>query len=284
MFATGALPQHVTLPNWLTNGALNTFSRPRGPAFVTVGDNDEPYMTVAFTTGYGGPNYVLQRYFTEMGDKFHKELNPDPVALLENVLKDTYFTGLKDALDPDPAPPKKPKKPAPKTNGTGTPLPPPMGKFPPPPILPGGMGVDSDTRGATIVTDTEDPVVTLRKKRARLNIKANATAWALFYFLSRAKPNELKAYIDELNKLPRDLPIDGRTSYNAFIHVFKLSATPDGPADPDRMKKFAKEWLDYISSVPAAGYDVPLLPPEPKKDHKIDPKTGKEVDPDRPNG
>jgi hypothetical protein len=258
LFTTGALPQHVTLPNWLTIGALNTFTRPRGPAFITVGDDEKPYVAVAFATGYGVPNYVLQRHFTEMGDRSHNELNPDPVALLENVLSDAYFNGLKGAIDPDPAPPKKVKKPAPKEAKDTTQ--PPPGGLPPPKAGP----------AVTVIADDEDPAVTLRKKRARLNIKANATAWALYYFLARAKPNELKAYVSELNQLPRDLPIDGATAYKAFIRVFDLSATRGGPADPARMKKFAKEWLEYIASVPTVSYDVPLAPPEPPK--KDDPK------------
>ena len=59
------------------------------------------------TTGYGGPNYVLQRYFKDFLDK--KEFNADRAALLKNVLTDAYFRGLrdpKDATDPDPYKPE----------------------------------------------------------------------------------------------------------------------------------------------------------------------------------
>ena len=241
MYVSGVLPKHVTLPNWLTNGAVNFFTRPRGPAYVTVGDDDKPNMHVALTTGYGGPNYVHHRYFRDLTAK--KELPASSDRLLENVLGDVYFNGIKNGDDPDPAPPsKKAKQPAAVGmggDGGGQPMPPMVG-------------------GATPPTDQEDPAITLRKKQNRLEIKAHATSWALYYYLAKSQPEQLKRYVAELNKLPRDLPIDGRTAYAVFIRVFKLSATDDGPADPAALKKFADEWLAYIGTVQQAGHDVPL--------------------------
>jgi hypothetical protein len=261
LFTTGVLPRHVTLPHWLTQGAVNFFTRPRGPAYVTLGDDDKPFMTVAFSTGYGVPNYVLQRYFRDMAT--NKELNQDRTKLLENILTDAYFTGLKDAIDPDPAPPVKKKSAGPPaTPPTGPGMPPsgPGGPTPIGPMGPGGM-----FPGATITTDTEDPVTAQRKKRSRLDIKSQATAWALYYYLARGRSAELKQYIAELNKLPRDLPIDGRTAYATFVRVFKLSKTENGAADPDLMKKFAKDWLVYMDTIPRVGHDIPLVVPEPPK-------------------
>ena len=288
LFATGVLPKHVTLPNWLTQGSVNTFTRPRGPAYITKGDDEKPYMAVAFGTGYGVPNYVLHRYFKEMGDDFHKELNPDPAKLLENVLTDAYFAGIKDGVDPDPAPPAKAKKPS-----TGIVAGPGPGPGPAPgpgpglglgavgpggrPGGPGSAGGPPPAAGGPMgppaggpmgpqnygPTSPDDPIVLQRKKRERLTIKSQATAWALYYYLARFRAPELKQYVAELNKLPRDLPIDGRTAYAAFVRVFKLSATEDGPADPARMKQFAKDWLDYMNTVSLVSFDVPLVVPPP---------------------
>lgn len=256
MYTTGTLPKHVTLPTWLTNGAVNFYTRPRGPAYITVGDDDKPNMHVAISTGYGGPNYVLQRYFRDFGTKKElPSLNPqkpeayelDSARLLENVLGDVYFNGIKNGDDPDPAP-KKAKK---IDSGTQ-----PVVPVPGQPMVPGGM---------VPATNQEDPVAALRKKQQRLAIKANATSWALYYYLTKSKPDHLRQYVAELNKLPRDLPIDGHTAYAVFVRVFKLSATEDGPADPKAMKKFADEWLEYIGTVPLIGHDVPLTIPEPPK-------------------
>ena len=259
LYTTGVLPRHVTLPTWLSNGSVNFFTRPRGPAYVALGEDEKPHMSVALTTGYGGPNYVLQRYFRDLAAK--KELPADPARLLENVLGDVYFTGIKTGDDPDPAPPGKPKKAAPATGAPGSnpgpgPGPGPIG-MPPRPGDGGMPGAQSDQ---------EDPAITLRKKQQRLAIKANATSWALYYYLAKdeVRAAQLKEYIAELNKLPRDLPIDGRTAAAVFVRVFKLSVAPDGPADPALMKKFAAEWLGYINSVPLTSHDIPLTVAAPK--------------------
>ena len=75
----------------------------------------------------------------------------------------------------------------------------------------------------------------------------------------------MKQYIAELNKLPRDLPIDGRTGYITFVRIFGLAA-PDGTPDPSRMKSFASEWLEYITTIPVTSFDIPLVKPAaPKK-------------------
>lgn len=281
LFAAGKLPKHVTLPNWLTNGAVNFLARPRGPAYVTVGEKDVPFMHVAFTTGYGVANYVLHRTFRDLDA--HGELNADRARLLENVLADAYFAGIKDGDDPDPLPPSKKKSgtgtippkiggggsgpigPPPMPGGGGPPPMPGAGGPPPmpgggsPPLVPGGIG--QPTAGS----DDEDPVVTQRKKRDRLALKSQATSWALYYFLANEKPALLEKYVAELNKQPRDLPIDGRTAYGVFVRVFDLAAAPGGAADPERMKRFAKEWLDYLKTVAPVGFDVPLVVPEPPK-------------------
>lgn len=267
LFATGGLPTHVTLPEWFANGSVNYFARPRGPFFVKVGDDDKPFMSVALSTGYGVPNYLLQRAMRDLDER--KELNADRAKVLENVLTDAYFTGLKDVLDPDPAPPKKkvvPKGPAGPMQPGG---PGPMGLgFPPPMGFPGGRdgeGPISPGGPAAGPGGSEDPAVARRKAQNRLELKAQATAWSLYYFLARAKQAELTAYVSELNKLPRDLPIDGKTSFAAFVRAFKLSSTPDGPADPALVKKLAAEWFEYATTVPPASIDIPLVVPEPPK-------------------
>jgi hypothetical protein len=261
LFATGELPAHVTLPEWFANGSVNYFARPRGPLFVNVGDDEKPFMSVALTTGYGVPNYLYQRAMRDLDER--KELNADRAKLLENVLSDAYFNGLKDAIDPDPAPPKKKVQPK-----GGQPGPGPMG---PGPIRPAGPGSSSSPPGpmnpegpatGPVGTAVEDPVVAQRKARDRLALKAQASAWSLYYFLARAKQPELVAYVAELNKLPRDLPIDGKTSFAAFVRAFKLSTAPDGPADPALLKKLAAEWFEYMTTVPSASIDIPVVVPE----------------------
>ena len=75
----------------------------------------------------------------------------------------------------------------------------------------------------------------------------------------------MRQYLAELNKFPRDLPIDGRTASAVFVRVFGLSGKTEGVADPAALKQFADEWYGYISTVPAAGHDIPLPVAEPPK-------------------
>ena len=105
LYVTGRMPRFVELPEWLTHGSGNFFARPKDPAFIADAENKWS-MAVAMTTGYGGPNYTLQRYFRDLYEK--KDLHPDRGQLLKNVLTDAYFRGLrdpKDATDPDPIKP-----------------------------------------------------------------------------------------------------------------------------------------------------------------------------------
>jgi hypothetical protein len=243
LYATGRLPRHVSLPGWLTDGAAATFTRPRDPAFTTDGEG-KWWMTVSTGAGYGGPNYVQHRYLRDLLDK--KELDPDRAALLRNVLTDAYFLGLRDprnVLDPDP----------PVVGKVGVEV---GGKEVVPPAK-GPFGVPMDVGPpAAPVPPAEDLVALQRKKRERLAVKAHATAWGLYYYLSRDKPAELAKFTAELSGYPRDLPLDGPTVTAAFCRAFGLDGSPKS------LKEFADGWLEYMS-VAQVGHDIPLVEPKP---------------------
>jgi hypothetical protein len=239
-------------------------------------------MHVATATGYGLPNYALQRYFRDLVEK--EELNPDRAALLRNVITDAYFRGLRNPADPtDPDPAKKDEKgvalnagggqnpgggglgpayggaggPGPMYGGAG------MSGGGRPGGLPGASGslqVGSPEGGpgqATATPPEDDPVTLLRKKRARLYVKAQATSWALYHYLASDRPAELRRFLDELAALPRDLPLDDATVLAAFNRAFNLDGSKAAHA------RFADGWLNYMRSLPPAGVDVPLVDPKP---------------------
>ena len=108
-----------------------------------------------------------------------------------------------------------------------------------------------------ITTATEDPVVKLRKKRERLMIKAQATAWALYYYLAKDHPSELRRFVSELAAMPRDLPLDGATVLAAFDKAFGLDGSKESH------QKFADRWLSAMGSLAPAGFDIPLVDPKP---------------------
>ncbi|MCS6866560.1 MAG: hypothetical protein RMJ56_00565 [Gemmataceae bacterium] len=261
LFETGQLPQYVAIPHWLSFGAVSFFSRPRTPAYVKLGEDEKPTMAVALRDGYDLPNFYHHRYFRDLEDK--KELNPNRAKLLEHVLTDAYFAGIKNGDDPDPAPETKKKdKDKPKGPVTGKgPIGSP-GPFPGPGYGPG----DDPTGGLLPPPDVENPIVLLRKKRERLTIKAQATAWALYYYLAQEKPAQLQQYLAELNKFPRDLPIDGRTAFTIFIRVFDLTNPSNGTVDSAKFQKFAEEWVAAILNESPTWIDLPVVIPEKPKD------------------
>ena len=305
LYASARLPRYVELPEWLLDGSGSFFTRPKDPAFVT-GEKGKTYVAVAMATGYGGPNYALQRYFTDLVEK--KELNPNHGILLKNILTDAYFQGLrdpKDATDPDPIKhhPKafssgggkggdaqaggygRPPKPmgggvglGPPRGAGGSGLGPPRGKGGSGLGPPGGAGGSSlgPPRGGGLGTgipgglmgppgmgqkteseEEEDPATILRKKRDKLSIKAQATAWALYYYLAKDQPDKLNRFINELSALPRDLPLDGDTVLNVFCRSMGIENNKES------LTRFANAWLDYIGSVPPASFDVALVEPKP---------------------
>jgi hypothetical protein len=276
LYATGRLPRYVELPEWTNHGVANFHTRPKDPAFITNAEG-KTSIAVATATGYGGPNYTLQRYFREdykelLDTLDRKARDGDRAALLKNILTDAYFRGLrdpKDAADPDPV---KPTAKGISVTGAG-----PMSGMVQPPPGPGPMGYGmgqapgpGGPRGMIPGTGQpgmdvlqpgvqveEDPATVLRKKRDKLAIKAHATSWALYYYLAKARPTELRTFLDELAALPRDLPLDGDTVLTVFCRSFRTDPSKESLA------KFANDWLEYIRTVPPAYVDIPLVDPPP---------------------
>jgi hypothetical protein len=274
-YETRLLPKYVVLPEWLSYGAGSFFARPKEPAFITSAEG-KSLMHIATETGYGVPNYALQRYFKDLLDK--KDLNPDRAALLKNILTDAYFHGLrdfKDAHDPDPAKidnsgvalgsggsPIAPSTPGPGLGASGPSglRPPTIGGSGAPPMgsssmMPGsfnppGMG------GVNVPgKQDEDPNVIKRKKRDRLAIKAQATSWALYYYLAKARPVELQNFLSELAAMPRDLSLEGAT-LPTFYRAFNLDGSKES------LDKFAHAWLEFLHNVAPEGIDIILTEPK----------------------
>jgi hypothetical protein len=274
----------------MSNGSGSFFARPKDPAIIREAE-DKSVMAVAMTTGYGGPNYALQRYFKDFLEK--KEFNADRAALLRNVLTDAYFRGLRDpkeANDPDPYKPESKGisvagtvgtspgtgitggagRPPVGGTGIGGPARPPGfgGSIIGPPGSPassGGTGIPGiGTTAVSTNVNEDDPSSILRKKRDRLSIKAQATAWALYYYLAKDRPSELRRFLDELAALPRDLPLDGDTVVAVFCKSFGIENNKEA------LTKFANAWLDTIRIVPNASIDVTIVEPKPS----ANPSTG----------
>ena len=122
----------------------------------------EPHMTLSLYRGPGAPNFVMLKDYRDLAAA--DELNKSPEALLRNVLANAYFEGAQ-----------------------------------------AGVNVDPPRPGAAPPAEPESPQEAARL-RARVTemlvAKANATAWALAYFLAQAHLNDLYRLGAELDRLP----------------------------------------------------------------------------------
>lgn len=264
LYASGVLPQHVTLPLWLSNGSIAFFHRPKDPVYTTKDEDDKTVATLALTTGFGTPNYVRQKQFKELVR--HKQLNTDPGLLLRHVVTDAYYAAIQSGIDADD--PKLPLTAKKKSKGgTTTGVPPgpggpgiPMG----PPGFPMGPGPGGLMPGGVPTHQSgDDPTLLARKKREFLVNKAYATSWALYYYLAKNDPDGLKRYLAEINKLPRDLPLDETTWLKIFAKSFNLTTDRSPKNGQKTFTEFAKAWLDALDKTPLVGVDVTLHEPSP---------------------
>jgi hypothetical protein len=89
-------------------------------------------------------------------------------------------------------------------------------------------------------------------------LKARCTAWALSYYLAKARLPGLMRFYQELGSLPRDLELDGKAVLAAFARAFDIAnATQDG-IDPAKFEEFAKNWVAYVRGVALPGGEFGL--------------------------
>lgn len=230
LYATGVLPRNVVLPTWLSEGAAGYYHRPKGPVFTTVEPDQKPHVTVALTTGYGGPNFVRQKQFAELVR--HKQFT-DPGQLLRNVVTDAYFAAVREGLDADD--PKLPLPPKPKP------------------------AAGSAVAGAFAATPPPENPEALRRRRQEFLVdKAYSTAWALYFYLAKNHADGLDRYLAELNKLPRDLPLDESTRVAVFARAFNLTTSPARTDARQTFAEFGAAWLQAIQAVPPGGVEIAL--------------------------
>jgi hypothetical protein len=286
LYASGLMPRYVSQPLWLTHGSAAFFQRPRGAVF-TEGPDDKTVATVALSTGYGVPNFAQQKLFREFLDK--KQFHKDAGVVVRNVVTDGYFAAATAAAAVDLDDPKLPKRKLGKTTSTasagggpgGLPLlggggPGPGGRPGPPGGLAGspgggrpGPGGSPDGGGGiggqpvAANTGDEDDLTYERRKRAFVTDKATATSWALYHYLATKHPDGLRRYFAELDKLPRDLPLDRDTRLQLFLAAFDLTAGPAPEGTRRTLRQFGEEWLRAMIDIPMAGSDITLVDPQP---------------------
>ena len=277
---TGLLAPHVQLPNWVEYGAVNLFTKPKGPV-VNPGPTGSPgSITVGLIPGYGSPNYVLIRHYRDLAQK--RELNPNPTELLRNTILDRYFTAARDAVNIDATAMPGGINELPLTGeipltggfpggaggaagaagmppgGIGGGFPPaggipPAGGFPMPPgSFPPGSAPPGGAQPAI------DPATARRNLQVKLSLKAEVTSWALMYYLSRTRSAGLYKFYAELGKLPRDMWLAPEEVMLIFGKSFNLLTPDQTRIDDKAFTTFANSWLLFMNAVNPSGVDIPL--------------------------
>ncbi len=84
--------------------------------------------------------------------------------------------------------------------------------------------------------------------------KAQATAWALVYYLTRTQDKKWGEFVNRLNRMPRDMKLDKQLVLREFCLTFNLTKAgeTDPTTDPVAFKQFGETWVKYILAAPAS--------------------------------
>jgi hypothetical protein len=82
-------------------------------------------------------------------------------------------------------------------------------------------------------------------------LTARTMTWSLTYYLARRQLPGLLRYLEELNKLPRDMEFDDEVLLGCFLRAFQLNRENDpGEIDKAKFNEFAKDWYQMIQYTP----------------------------------
>lgn len=224
-------------------------------------------------------NVLTDRYF----DATRTGIDPDPAPTAPAPGGNGGFAppvGGGAAPPPPPAggggavPPGGNSRHAPGAAGRGNPdaqgpLPPgamprpggPMGPggsgYPGGPMGPGGAGYPGSgiPGGGFGVIDSGPDKATIK---AKLEMKAQVTSWALIYFLAKTNTPALHKFFADLDKLPRDMRIDGKVVVELFARNFNLMNADLTAVDEDAFQTFAESWVRFMNGVPPSWYPLAL--------------------------
>jgi len=92
-----------------------------------------------------------------------------------------------------------------------------------------------------------------------LRKKAEATAWALSYFLARKELPKLQAYFKELARMPRDLDLDEETLMGCFARAFDVWDPNKKAVDNRRLETLANKWVADTNATIVEGEDMFII-------------------------
>jgi len=266
---SGVLNPYVQYPRWLEEGIGHLFHKPKGPIITDTG-NGNSVMTVTLHHGHGAPNYVLHRLYRQMLQQ--KEIANQPADMLRNTILDRYYHAIQLGVDPDPVAKTlttRPREiPLVRSRTTGPAI---GGLLTGPGAPPGMEGMRDSAMMAPMPGASPEPppsrpptgAAPLRNLLAerealvnRLTEKSQVTSWALMHYLASNKLPELLAFFAELNRLPRDVPLQGEQVFQIFCQTFGLWNPSTNTVNDVAFTKFSNDWVQFMKTLNPIGVDI----------------------------
>ncbi len=290
--ASEILAQHVVMPEWVENGVSNLLQKPKGPVYTQEGNKQT--MTVGVAAGYGSPNFVLIRQFRNLLVKKEINPNAEDLLMNTLMDRYFQAVRDGKEIDPKPTTGNDgvalggPGGGGPGGQGG---FPGGQGGFPGAPPGsggggrggrggaggiggggPGGIGGPGGGFGPGSGDggpggfgggagggfggnlESVDANAQARILKAKLDTKAQVTAWALTFYLSKKKMPALQKFYAELNKMPRDMRLDQDVVLLHFCRAMGMMET-NNPNQIDKVafKTFAQDWVEFLKAYPMYG-------------------------------
>jgi len=104
--------------------------------------------------------------------------------------------------------------------------------------------------------------------------EAQASAWALTYFLAQRKLKNLEAYYAQLRRLPRDLEMEGDVLLDTFARAMGCYDTANNRRDDAKLAQLAEDFVRYFKDEVTLDNDArPML----EEIHKLQGELAKEL-------
>jgi hypothetical protein len=297
--STGVLAQHVIPPEWVETGAASLLAKPKGPYYWTnQAKQDEMTVGLASGFGAPNyvlvrefkelvtkrelnpkadqllMNTLMDRYFDAIREE--KDADPKPKAADAGGIPLAGGGGPPSGFPSGPggypggspggypggSPGSLPGGPGGYPGGSPGSYPGGPGGYPGGPGGPGGYpGGEGMFPGGfpRAGGQQSDAAAQKRALKAKLQTKAQVTAWGLTYFLSKKKMPALLKFYAELNRMPRDTQLDRTLVLHTFCRSFGLMdrSKPD-TIDKEAFAQFARDWVDFLKYYATWGQDIPV--------------------------
>jgi hypothetical protein len=80
-------------------------------------------------------------------------------------------------------------------------------------------------------------------------VEARTHSWALCYYLLKMRTAGVKAFYEQLAKMPRDLDPESNDVIACFCRAFDIADKTGTTLDPVKFQNFANDWIGFMDTV-----------------------------------